>query len=54
MLYWALVFSIVAALAALFGFGGAVPASLAVAKFLFFLFFIGSLISVVMHIRRRV
>ncbi len=40
MLYWALVFFIVALVAAVFGFGGIAAAAAGIAKFLFFLFIV--------------
>lgn len=39
LLGWALIFLVVAGVAAVFGFGGVVTAAAGVAKFLFFLFF---------------
>ena len=47
MLYWALMFLVVALIAAAFGFGGIAGAAAGIAKILFFVFlvlFIGSLI----------
>lgn len=47
MLYWALVFFVVAIVAAVFGFGGIASASAGVAQILFFVFlvlFLGALI----------
>lgn len=38
MLYWALVFFIIAIVAAIFGFGGIATGAVSIAKFLFFLF----------------
>ena len=38
MLYWALVFLIVAIIAAIFGFGGVAVAAAGIAKLLFFIF----------------
>lgn len=54
MLYYALVFLIVAILAALFGFGGIAVAFAGVAKILFFLFLILFLVSLVVHAGRRI
>lgn len=54
MLYWALVFLIVSILAAIFGFGIAASAAAGMAKILFFIFLIGFLVSMVMHLGRRV
>jgi len=47
MLYWALVFFVVAIVAAVFGFGGIASASAGIAQILFFVFlvlFLGALI----------
>ncbi len=38
MLYWALIFFVVAIVAAFFGFGGVAAASTGIAKILFFIF----------------
>jgi uncharacterized membrane protein YtjA (UPF0391 family) len=53
MLYWALVFFIVALVAALFGFGGIAVASAGIAKILFFLFLIIFLVTLVMGLANR-
>jgi uncharacterized membrane protein YtjA (UPF0391 family) len=53
MLYWALVFFIVAIIAAVFGFGGIAVGAAAIAKVLFFLFLILFLVSLVMGLGRR-
>lgn len=44
MLYWAVVFLVIAIVAALFGFGGIAVAAAGIAKFLFFLFLVMFLI----------
>jgi uncharacterized membrane protein YtjA (UPF0391 family) len=54
MLHYALVFLVIAIVAALFGFGGIAVASAGIAKILFFLFLIAFVISLVMHAGRRV
>ncbi|MDQ2899683.1 MAG: DUF1328 domain-containing protein [Bryobacteraceae bacterium] len=54
MLHYALVFLVIAILAAIFGFGMAATAFTAIAKVLFFLFLIGFVVSLVMHMTRRV
>jgi uncharacterized membrane protein YtjA (UPF0391 family) len=54
MLYYALVFFVIALLAAIFGFGGIAVAFAGVAKILFFLFIVLFLVSLVMHVGRRV
>lgn len=53
MLHYALVFLVIALLAALFGFTGIAVAASGVAKILFFLFLIFFLVSLVMHVGRR-
>jgi len=53
MLYWALVFLIVAIVAGLLGFGAVAFAAAGIAKLLFFLFLILFVISLVMHVGRR-
>jgi len=54
MLNWALTFFVVALLAAVFGFTGIALAAAGVAKILFFLFLVLFLVSLVMHVSRRV
>lgn len=54
MLYWATVFFIVAIIAGMFGFGGIASTSVGIAQFLFFLFLVGFVASVVMHFARSV
>lgn len=54
MMYWAFMFLIVAVLAAIFGFGIAASAAAAIAKLLFFVFLVGFVLSMVMHVGRRV
>ena len=54
MLYYALVFLVIAILAAVFGFGGIAIASAGIAKILFFLFLIAFVVSLIMHVGRRV
>jgi uncharacterized membrane protein YtjA (UPF0391 family) len=54
MLYWALIFFLVAIVAALFGFGGIAIASAGIAKLLFFVFLVLFVISLVAHTARRV
>lgn len=53
MLYWAVVFLIIALIAALFGFGVIASAAAGIAKILFFLFLVVFLISLIMGISRR-
>ena len=54
MLHYALVFLVIAIIAAIFGFGVAASAFAGIAKILFFLFLVGFVISLVMHMTRRV
>ena len=53
MLYWALMFLLVAILAAVLGFTGISVAAAGVAKILFFLFVILFVVSTVAHLGRR-
>lgn len=52
MLYYALVFFVIAILAAILGFGGIAIAFAGIAKILFFLFIILFVVSLVMHVGR--
>ena len=54
MLYYALVFFVIALIAAFLGFGGLAVAFAGIAKILFFLFIILFVVSLVMHAGRRV
>ncbi len=54
MLYYALVFLVIAIVAAIFGFGGVAMTSAYIAKILFFIFLVMFLVSLVMHLGRRV
>jgi uncharacterized membrane protein YtjA (UPF0391 family) len=53
MLYWALVFLLVALVAGVLGFGGIAAASAGIAKILFVVFLILFLVGLVMHLGRR-
>lgn len=53
MLYWALVFLVIAIIAALFGFGLIAGASYMIAKVLFFIFLIIFIISLIMGLAGR-
>lgn len=53
MLYWALVFFIVAIVAALFGFGGIAAGAVSIAQVLFFIFLVLFIISLIMGLVRR-
>ena len=54
MLSWALIFFVVAIIAAIFGFGGIAVAAAGIAKILFFVFVVLFAISLVMSMARRV
>jgi uncharacterized membrane protein YtjA (UPF0391 family) len=54
MLYYALVFLLIALLAAVFGFGGVAIVSAGIAKILFFVFIVLFLVSLITHVSRRV
>ena len=49
MLYWALIFFIVAVIAAVFGFGGIAAGAVSIAKILFFIFLALFVISLLAH-----
>jgi uncharacterized membrane protein YtjA (UPF0391 family) len=53
MLHYALVFFLIAIVAAVFGFGGISVASAGIAKILFFLFLVVFLVTLVMGVARR-
>lgn len=52
MLYWALVFLVVALVAGLFGFGGVAATSMGIAQILFFVFLVLFLITLVANLLR--
>jgi len=54
LLSWAIVFLVVALIAALFGFGVIAGTSIVIAKWLFFIFIILFVISIIAHFLRRV
>ena len=53
MLYWALVFFIIAIVAAIFGFGGIAAGAVSIAKILFFIFLILFVVSLLLGLFRR-
>lgn len=55
MLYWALVFFVIAVIAAVFGFGGIAAAAVGIAKILFFVFLALFVLTLIVHLfgRRR-
>lgn len=55
MLYWALVFFVIAVIAAVFGFGGIAAAAVGIAKILFFVFLALFVLTLIAHLfgRRR-
>ena len=54
MLYWALMFLLIAILAAVFGFTGISLLAAGVAKILFFIFLVLFVVSLIAHVTRRV
>lgn len=54
MVYWSVLFLVIAILAAVFGFSIAASAAAGLAKILFILFLTGFVISMAMHMGRRV
>ncbi|NJO37079.1 MAG: DUF1328 domain-containing protein [Rhizobiales bacterium] len=52
MLYWAVIFFVVALIAAVFGFGGIASASAGIAQILFFIFLILFIAGLVVHFVR--
>jgi uncharacterized membrane protein YtjA (UPF0391 family) len=54
MLHYAVVFLVIALIAALFGFGGIAAGAAGIAKILFVVFLIGAIVSFLMHSSRRV
>jgi uncharacterized membrane protein YtjA (UPF0391 family) len=52
MLYWAVVFLVIAIIAALFGFGGIAEASAGIAQILFFIFLVLLIVTLIMHFVR--
>lgn len=52
MLQWALIFLVVALIAAALGFGGLAGTAVGIAKILFFVFLVLFLVSAVMHLVR--
>jgi uncharacterized membrane protein YtjA (UPF0391 family) len=53
MLYYALVFFVIALVAALFGFGGIAVGAVEIAKVLFFIFLVLFIVSLVVGLFRR-
>lgn len=53
MLSWALIFFVIALIAAVFGFGGAASASANVAQIFFFVFLVLFVINLIMGMARR-
>lgn len=53
MLYWALVFFVVAIVAAVFGFGGITATALGISKILFFLFLLLFVIALALGLSKR-
>jgi uncharacterized membrane protein YtjA (UPF0391 family) len=53
MLHYAVVFLVIALIAAVFGFGGIAAGAAGIAKILFVVFLVGAIISFLMHSGRR-
>lgn len=53
MLYWAVVFFVIALIAAVFGFGGIAVGAAEIAKVLFFIFLVVFIVSLVIGLMRR-
>ncbi len=53
MLHYAIVFFVIALVAALFGFTGLAVGAAGIAKILFFVFLIGAIISLLINLTRR-
>ncbi|CAG9175984.1 DUF1328 domain-containing protein [Cupriavidus respiraculi] len=53
MLYYALVFFVIALVAAVFGFGGIAAGAVEIAKILFFIFLVVALVTFVMSLVRK-
>lgn len=53
MLYWALVFLVIALIAGAFGFGGIASASVGIAQVLFYIFLVFFVVSLIMGLVRR-
>lgn len=54
MLYWSIVFFIIALFAGIFGFSGIAAVSINFAQILFFIFFIGFIISATLHFAKAI
>lgn len=54
MLYLSVLFFLISIIAALFGFGGVASASAGIAQILFFVFIVAFIISLILHLARRV
>ena len=53
MLYWTLIFLVIAIMAGLLGFGAVAFAAAGIAKILFFLFLVAFVVSLALHVGRR-
>lgn len=54
MLYWAVIFLIVAIISGIFGFGGIATTSAGIAQILFFIFVVGLIISIALHFAKAI
>ncbi len=53
MLYWAVVFFVIAIIAAVLGFGGIAVAAEGIARILFFIFLVFFFVTLITHLMRR-
>jgi len=53
MLYWTVVFLVIALVAAMLGFGGVATSAAGIAKILFFVFLVAFAVSGILHLARR-
>lgn len=54
MLYWSIVFFIIAVIAGVFGFGGIAATSAGIAQILFFIFLAVFVLSLILHFAKKV
>lgn len=54
MLYWSVVFFVIAVISGVLGFGGVAAASAGIAQVLFYVFILGFVLSIVLHFARKV
>lgn len=54
MLYWSVVFFVIAVISGVLGFGGVAASSAGIAQVLFYVFILGFVLSIVLHFARKV